>query len=96
MRFQWVSPLLCTVGTVTAMRKTLRPTQGSVSSVLASRTSACDAFDVSISGASAVTVIVSSSVPTSSVTSSVTNVCVEMRMPRRSKPLKPVTDALIV
>ena len=57
MRFQCVSPLLCTVGTVTAIRNTLRPTLGSVSSVLASSTSACDAFEVSISGASAVTVI---------------------------------------
>ena len=61
MRFQCVSPLLCTVGTVTAIRKTLRPTLGSVSSVFASSTSACDAFDVSMSGASAVTVIVSCS-----------------------------------
>ena len=30
MRFQCVSPLLCTVGTVTAIRNTLRPTLGSV------------------------------------------------------------------
>jgi hypothetical protein len=85
-----------TVGTVTAIRKTLRPTLGSVSSVLASRTSACDALEVSMSGASAVTVIVSWSVPTSIVTSSVTNVCVEIRMPRRSKVLNPATAARIM
>jgi hypothetical protein len=95
MRFQCVSPLLCTVGTVTAIRKTLRPTLGSVSSVLLSSTSACDAFDVSISGASAVTVIVSDTVPTSSVMSSVTNCCAPMRTPRRSKVLNPWTPALM-
>ena len=46
-----------TVGTVLLTRKTMRLIDGSVSSVVLSRTSPVDAFDVSMSGASATTVI---------------------------------------
>ena len=69
---------------------------GSVSSVCLSSTSPVDAFDVSISGASAATVIVSSTAPTSSTISSVRNCCVPMRASFRSKVLNPCTDARTV
>jgi hypothetical protein len=59
------------------------------SSALVSITPPTDALVDSMSGASAVTVIVSSSCPTSSVTSRPTNCCVLMRTPLRSKVLKP-------
>ena len=55
-----------------------------------------DAFDVSISGASPVTVMVSCSDPTSSLTSMVTNCCVATRTPLFSKVLNPVSSAFTV
>ena len=72
---------------MTPIMNALRPCDGSSSRISRSSTPPCDAFDVSMSGASAVTVIVSSIVPTSSVRSSVTNCCVAIRMPRRSNVL---------
>src|SRR5262249_34204690 len=69
---------------------------GSVSSVLLSRTSPVEAFDVSISGASADTVIVSSTAPISSTMSRVRNCWVPIRASRRSNVLKPLTAARTV
>jgi hypothetical protein len=69
---------------------------GSVSSVLLSRTSPVDAFEVSMSGASAETVMVSSTAPISSTMSSVRNCWVAIRASRRSNFLKPLTAARTV
>ena len=84
------------MGTVTAKRNAERPALGNDSSWRESITLPVEAFDVSISGASPVTVMVSCSWPTSSLMSMVTNCCVATRMPLFSKVLKPVNSALTV
>ena len=75
-----------TVGTVMAIRNAARPGAGSVSSACWPSTSPVDAFDVSMSGAAAVTEISSEIDPTSITTSSVMNCCVPIVRPfaRRS------------
>ena len=73
MRFQCALPLVCTVGLRFAIRKMLRPALGIDSSDLVSSTSPVEAFVVSMSGDSPVTVIVSSMAPTSSVISRLMN-----------------------
>ena len=87
MRFQCALPLVCTVGWRFAIRKTLRPALGIDSSDFVSSTSPVDAFVVSISGDSPVTVIVSSSAPISSVMSRPTNCCTLTGTPLRSNVL---------
>ena len=96
MRFQCAFPLVCTVGWRFAIRKTLRPAVGIDSNDFVSRTSPVDAFAVSMSGDSPMTVIDSSSAPTSRITSSVRNCCVPMRKPLRSNVLNPDTTARMV
>ena len=73
-----------TVGTVTPIMKAFRPGAGRLCSAWESITVPVDAFDVSISGASPVTVTFSVIAPTSIVRSRVRNCCVPMRIPPRS------------
>ncbi len=68
-RLNCASPEATTVGTVTAKRNADRPPLGSVESCSELMTAPVDAVDVSMSGASPVTVIVSCRAPTSSVMS---------------------------
>src|SRR4029079_9790008 len=96
MRFQCALPLVCTVGVRLAIRNTLRPGVGIDSRLFVSSTSPVDAFIVSISGDSPVTVIVSASAPTSSWMSRPRKSCVPTRTPLRSKVLYPWTVALTV
>ena len=90
------SPDGMTVGTVVPIRNAARPAAGSVCSAWLSRTVPCDAFAVSISGASPVTVTFSVIVPTSRSRSSTRNDCVAMRMLPRSIVLYPWSDAFTV
>ena len=82
-----VSPVGITVGTVVPIMNALRPGEGSVCSAAVSRTVPCDAFEVSIIGDWPVTVMFSSSAPTSIVRSSGMNCCVPIGISFRSMVL---------
>ncbi len=89
-------PLAWTVGSRFAISMTERPAVGICSSAAVSMTPPVEAFAVSMSGASAVTVIVSSSEPTSSVMSRLRAACVLTRTPLRSNVRNPGTPTLTV
>ncbi len=68
MRFQCALPLATTVGSSVASRNTLRPSEGSSRMFSLVIVLLCEALLVSMSGACAVTVTLSSMAPTCSVT----------------------------
>ena len=85
-----------TVGTVVPIMNAVRAADGSAAIVSVLRSVPVEAFEVSTSADCPVTVIVSSSVPTSSVMSSVRNCCVPIRRSVCTKVLNPVSVALMV